>query len=116
VFSAQHNASELEKQFAEALGDTASLFDQTHGRFVVRISGDDATRLLAKGTSLDLDEGAFPAQGASHTTIEHLPALVVRRANPACFELSVPRSYAGSLLTWFTVAAEEFGYSAEPSI
>jgi sarcosine oxidase subunit gamma len=116
VFSAKHNATELEKQLADALGDTASLFDQTHGRFVVRISGDDATRLLAKGTSLDLDEGVFLAQGASHATIEHLPALVVRRATPVCFELSVPRSYAGSLLAWFTEAAEEFGYSVETSI
>jgi heterotetrameric sarcosine oxidase gamma subunit len=116
VFSAKHNSSELEKRLADALGDTASLFDQTHGRFVVRISGDDATRLLAKGTSLDLDEGIFPTQGASHATIEHLPALVVRRTNPICFELSVPRSYAGSLLAWFTEAAVEFGYNVETSI
>ena len=59
VFSAKYNASALEKRFADVLGDAASLFDQTQGRFVVRISGDDATHLLAKGTPLDLDEGAF---------------------------------------------------------
>jgi len=110
VFSAEHSAQEVELRLAYELGDTASLFDQSHGRFVLRISGDDATRLLAKGTSLDLDEGVFPAQGASHSTLEHMPVLVAKRTSPQCFELSVPRSYAGSLLNWLTEAALEFGY------
>ena len=116
VFSTKHSAFELEKRLEDKLGDTASLFDQTHGRFVVRISGDDATRLLAKGTSLDLDESAFPIQGASHSMIEHIPVLVVRNTSPACYDLSVPRSYAGSLLAWFSEAAAEFGYSVETPV
>ncbi|MHA1164595.1 MAG: sarcosine oxidase subunit gamma [Alphaproteobacteria bacterium] len=110
VFSAKHSARLLEQRLADELGDSASLFDHSHARFVVRINGDDATGLLAKGTSLDLDESAFPAHGASHSTIEHIPALVARRSSPPCFELSVPRSYAGSLLSWLAEAAQEFGY------
>ena len=110
VFSTKLGAQALERQLADALENAASLFDQTHGRFIIRISGDDAVRLLAKGTSLDLDESVFPALGASHTTLEHIPALVVRRTSPDCFELSVPRSYAGSLQSWLGGAAREFGY------
>ncbi len=113
VFSETHGAQALERRLADELGDTASLFDQSHARFVVRISGDGATGLLAKGTALDLDGGAFPAEGASHTMIEHIPALVVRRAVPACYDLSVPRSYAGSYVAWLAEAALEFGYSVE---
>ncbi len=113
VFSETHGAQALDRRLADALGDTASLFDQSHARFVVRISGNDATGLLAKGTPLDLDAGAFPAEGASHTMIEHIPALVRRRAVPACYDLSVPRSYAGSCVAWLAEAARGFGYAVE---
>ena len=110
VFSETHSAQALERRLADELGDTASLFDQSHARFVVRISGDDATRLLAKGTPLDLEAGALPAHGASHSMIEHIPALVARCAIPVYYELSVPRSYAGSYVAWLAEAALEYGY------
>ncbi len=113
VFSETHGAQALERRLSDELGDTASLFDQSHARFVVRLSGDGATGLLAKGTPLDLDAGAFPAQWASHTMIEHIPALVARRALPVCYDLSVPHSYAGSFLAWLAEAALGFGYAVE---
>ncbi len=113
VFSETHSAQVLERRLADELGETASLFDQSHARIVVRISGDSATGLLAKGTPLDLDAGAFPAEGASHTMIEHIPALVARRAVPACYDLSVPRSYAGSFVAWLAEAALGFGYTVQ---
>jgi len=105
LFSERHSAQALERRLADKLGDTASLFDQSHARFVVRISGDDATRLLAKGTPLDLEAGALPAHGASHTMLEHIPALVVRCASPVTYDLSVPCSYAGSFMAWLGEAA-----------
>lgn len=110
VFSAKRNARKVEKLIADELGDTASLFDQSQGRFVLRINGSNAKGLLSKGSSLNLDEGTFPEIGGSHTTLEHIPALITQRTSPACFELSVPRSYAGSLLSWIAEAALEFGY------
>lgn len=113
VFSETHSAQALERRLADELGDTASLFDQSHARFVVRISGDDATRLLAKGTPLDLEAGALPAHGASHSMIEHIPALVARCAIPVYYELSVPRSYAESYVAWLTEAALEYGYAVD---
>jgi len=116
VFSETHDVQALERRFADELGDTASLFDQSHARFVVRISGNDATGLLAKGTPLDLEAGALPAHGASHTIIEHIPALVARCAIPVYYDLSVPCSYAGSFLTWLAEAALDFRYIVEPPV
>jgi sarcosine oxidase subunit gamma len=113
VFSETHDARTLERRLADELGDTASLFDQSHARLVLRISGNNATGLLAKGTPLDLDVGAFPSPGASHTTIDHIPALVARHAVPVCYDLSVPRSYAGSFWAWLAEAALEFGCTVE---
>jgi len=113
VFSETHGALSLEPRLVEALGETASLFDQSHARFVVRLGGPAAFRLLAKGTPLDLEAGAVPGQGASHTAIAHIPALVVRRARPLCTDLSVARSYAGSFMAWLAEAALEIGYTVE---
>jgi heterotetrameric sarcosine oxidase gamma subunit len=113
VFSETLGADALERRLGDELGDTASLFDQSHVRIVVGIRGDGATGLLAQGTNLDLGGGAPPAPGASHTALDHVPALVVRRAERNSYNWSVPRSYAGSFVAWFSEAALEFGYTVE---
>jgi heterotetrameric sarcosine oxidase gamma subunit len=82
----------------------ASLFDHSHGRFVVRLSGTKAQTLLAKGTALDLRQPPFPARGAAHTAIAHMPALVIRR-EPAVYDISGAGSYAGSFVAWLKEAA-----------
>ena len=90
--------SELEK----AIGDDASVFDQSHGRFVVRLSGPGATDVLARGASLDLHDPGMPEAWGSHAPIEHMPALVIRRMlkNTIAYDVSIPRSYAGSFVAW----------------
>lgn len=113
VFSETLDASALERRLGDGLGDTASLFDQSHTRIVVGIRGGRATELLAQGTPLDLDGNAPPAPGASHTALDHVPALVVRRADPGSYDLFVPCSYAGSFVAWLAEAAMEFGYTVE---
>ncbi len=91
----------------------ASLFDQSEGRVVVRLSGPNAAVALAMGTPLDLLGPAFPAEGASHTVIEHIPVLVAWRAKPVCYDISLPRSYAASFITWLRETARDFGYVIE---
>ncbi len=115
IFSETHGAEALQRRLADELGETASLFDQSHARFVIRISGDNATGVLAKGSPLDLDAGPFRGQGASHTTIAHIPVLVARRGAPPCHDLSVPLGYAVSFMAWLLEAARESGYTVEAS-
>lgn len=96
--SAAKAVQELEK----AVDALASVFDQSDGRFVIRLSGPGADGVLACGTSLDLQDPTLPAKWGTHTQIEHIPALVLRRASngTAVFDVSVPRSYAGSFVAW----------------
>lgn len=89
------------------VGDSASVFDQSHGRSVVRLEGAKAVEVLAKGTPLDLREPEFPPLGAAHTMIAHIPALIARRRENA-FNLSVARSYAGSFSAWLRETGQEF--------
>ena len=96
--SAAKTVQELEK----AVNSLASVFDQSDGRFVVRLSGPGAVDVLARGTSLDLHDPSLTNQWGAHTLIEHIPALVLRRESEdvAVFDVSVPRSYAGSFVAW----------------
>jgi heterotetrameric sarcosine oxidase gamma subunit len=85
-------------------GDCSSLFDQTHGRFVARLSGARAQTLLSKGTALDLRPPYFPARGGSHTRIAQMPVLVIRRES-AVYDISGASSYARSFVAWLKDAA-----------
>ena len=99
-----HGRSNLKKleELEKAVDGDASVFDQSEGRFVVRLSGPSAVDVLARGTSLDLHDPAMPEEWGTHTLIEHIPALVVRRVqnNAIVYDVSVPRSYAGSFAAW----------------
>ena len=113
VFAEGRGPSDAMNELHGIAGASASLFDQSAGRCVIRLAGSHAADVLAKGTSLDLQSEALRAPGASHSVIEHIPALVVRRGDPACYDISVPRSYAGSFIAWLGEAALEYGYVFE---
>lgn len=89
------------REFEKLTDSLASAFDQTDGRFVVRLSGRKAVDVLARGTSLDLQNPSLPAQWGSNTSIGHIPALLLcRREKNAVYDVSAPRSYAGSFIAW----------------
>lgn len=98
---------------AAAVGDAASLTGQSCGRAVVRLSGPRAPDVLAKGCPIDFHPRVFPTPGSSHTSIEKMPVLVVKRDDRPSFDLAVARSYAGSFVRWLTDSAQEFGYRVE---
>ncbi len=113
VFAQGRSPGEVKRELSGIVGASVSLFDQSAGRSVIRLSGAHVADVLAKGAPLDLQSESLPATGASHTAINHIPALVVRCANPACHDVSVPRSYAGSFIAWLCEAALEYGYVIE---
>lgn len=95
---------------AEVAGDSASIFDQSEGRVVLRLSGEQAADILAKGSALDLQGPTFPATGGAQTVIEHIPALVAKRSAADAYDISVPHSYAASFVSWLREAARDSGY------
>ncbi|MCG8648505.1 MAG: hypothetical protein MI861_01655 [Pirellulales bacterium] len=93
-----------------AIHKAASVFDQSAGRAVIRISGKCAADLLAKGTALDLHAADLPAESASLTAIAHMPAVLIRRHKPECYDISLSVSYAASFASWLLEAIEEFDH------
>lgn len=113
AFAERRTPASVVRSLEKTIETEASLFDQSAGRCTLRLSGDKALHVLAKGTSLDLHPQSLPIRGAAHTVIEHIPALVARRNDLAWHDISVPCSYALSLATWLLEAARDVGYTIE---
>ena len=90
----------------------ASLTDVSDARGVVRVAGERARDVLAKGCSLDLHERGFEAGSCAQSTIA-LCQVVLQRlpddgAGPV-YQLYAGRSFAIYLWEWLTDASLEYG-------
>lgn len=70
--------------------------DQSHGRVRIGLSGSGARDLLARGTAVDLDAGAFGQGEAAMTLFGHISVHIARTGTDS-FELTVQRGFAESL-------------------
>lgn len=101
----------------QAFEGIASLSDQSDGRALIRISGPDATKALAKISSLDFHDSAFPVGSAATTSVDHTTVNLWRSSDGAdgfpVFNLLVFSSFAESL--WHTVMDSSAEYGVEVS-
>lgn len=93
----------------------ASLSDQSDGRALIRISGPDARKMLAKISSVDFHDDVFPVGAAASTSVDHTTVNLWRSADAAdgspVFNLLVFSSFAGSL--WHTILDSSVEYGVE---
>ena len=85
------------------------VFDLSHARMVVRLSGEHARDVLAKGCPLDLT-ALMPGRGAS-TVLG--PFSVVINCDTTGYEVVFNRTYARSGWEWLAHAALEFGLEVQ---
>jgi heterotetrameric sarcosine oxidase gamma subunit len=81
------------------------LTDLGHARTVIRIEGEAARALLAKGVGPDLHPSVFPAGACLQTIVAHTNILLHAVDAAPCFDLYVPRSYAADFWDWLCDAA-----------
>lgn len=74
----QARALEPERIAAQAPGESVTWVDLTHGRALVRLSGTDGPRLLAKLCGIDLGEEVTPDGAAFRTSVAALATDVIR--------------------------------------
>ncbi len=96
--------------------DACVVVDVSHGRTVLRISGNDARRLLAKGCALDVHPAAFAANACAQTAIARINVLIHRVGDGDAYDLYCARSTARSLWHWITQGAAEYGYRVDPPL
>lgn len=82
--------------------------DQTQSKTQIRIHGEDAKALLARGLQLDLADEAFPVGTACTSHINHMGVTVLRLADDneqPNYEVWVMRGFAVSLMEFLTASA-----------
>ncbi len=91
----------------------ASFSDQSDGRVLIRISGASVRAMLAKLSSIDLDDAMFPVGSAAATSIEHTGVNLWRDANDAdgssVFNILAFSSFADSIWHAMLESSIEFG-------
>lgn len=101
---------DLEFELREVLGGLASVVDQSSGRTVIRISGERARDVLAKGLPLDLHPKAFQPGHAAITHIDHIGAMFWQLDASPVYEVAVFRSFTESFADWLVHSAHEFAH------
>lgn len=90
--------------------DVAAITDLSHARAVVRVSGPDTRRMLAKMCPLDLDASVFTA-GRCALTVLGQAGVLLAAVSDEVIDVFLSRSYAVSAWESLTDAAAEYGYS-----
>lgn len=116
AFTARSAGDQFTK-IAQAFAGIASLSDQSDGRCLIRISGPRSREALAKFSSLDLHDTAFPVGTAATSSVDHTAVNIWREANgadgQAVFNLLVFTSFADSL--WHTIVESSLEYGLAAS-
>ena len=95
--------TELGKKFAKI---HHALNDMSSGQTIVRLTGDNAAHVLAKGCTLDLHASVFAAPMCAQTRIAKTQ-IFLRSIEGRAFDVIVRRSFADYFWTWLTNAAAD---------
>jgi sarcosine oxidase subunit alpha len=99
------------RQLVEEAGEFASVIDLTHGRAMLRLTGEHAADALAKVCGIDLSDEAIPDGAAFRTSVAKLVTDVARldHANVPGYLLHCERSSGQYLFNAVLDAGTEFG-------
>ena len=94
----------------DALGNRHATMNVLTGGYVtLRVSGDDASNLLAKGCTLDFHPGVFMTGQCAQTGLSKASVLIAKTDDAPMFEVLVRRSFAEYLAHWLRQAGAEYG-------
>jgi sarcosine oxidase subunit gamma len=105
---AENVAPDWAERIADDMAGLASVFDQSSGYAILRLSGAEAAAVLRKGAFLDFHVDAFPPGSVAVAVIEHIGA-ILWRLDETVFEIVVFRSFASSFWHWLVTAAASIG-------
>lgn len=117
VFAPRGDEAAQLEAMTKAFAGVASLSDQCDGRCLIRVSGPRARDAIAKFSSLDLHDSAFPVGASANTSVDHTAVTFWRDANGAdghpVYNMLVFTSFADSL--WHVILDSSLEYGVETS-
>jgi methylglutamate dehydrogenase subunit D len=99
----------LEQRLHSALGEAASLTDQSDGRAVLRLSGPRIRDALAKGVPVDLHPRVFKPGDTVMTVVSYINVHLWQVDYTPTYDIAMFRSFAVAFWDWLAAAAAEFG-------
>ncbi len=99
----------------ENLRGLASIADQSDARVIRHLQGDRVREILAKGVPIDLHPRSFRTGDVATTVVAYIGVQIQQLDDRPTFQLMAFRSFAGSLWSWLTKSAAEFGAELKPS-
>ena len=105
---AGRGTGELLESLQQAVGKSAAVVDQSHGRCGLRLSGENAGKVMAKNTAIDLHPRSFSAGQCAQTSVAHMNASLVQVDDKPTYDLFVARSLARSFAHAIEHACAEF--------
>ena len=100
----------LARDLAQRLKGLASISDQSGGRTVLRLSGQRAREVLAKGLPIDLHPSVFGPGSTATSTISLMGVQLWQVDDAPTYDMAIFRSVSASFWRWLTASAGEFGY------
>jgi methylglutamate dehydrogenase subunit D len=109
IASAQAPETGLAARLRARIGPFAAVTDQSDARLVLHLSGANVRDVLAKGVPIDLHPKVFKVGDVAVTLAAYI-GVQIDRLDDATWQLTTPRSTAGSFWSWLSASAAEFGY------
>ena len=111
--------SDQETQLVQTLGDSlgqipTSVTDITGSQTLLKLSGQSALKLIAKGCSLDLHPRVFGSGQCAQTVLGKAPIVVWKPDETSSYNIIVRRTYADYLAHWLKDAGYEYGLALLP--
>lgn len=114
IASAEGADASFVTKMRSRIGPLAAVMDQTDARAVIRLSGPKAREVLAKGVPTDLHPTVFKAGDVATTLVAYIGVQLDLLDDGPTYQLTAPRSMAGSFWSWLAASAAEFGYEVLP--
>ena len=94
----------------DALGNRHATMNMLSGGYVaLRISGEDASNLLAKGCTLDFHPGVFRTGQCAQSGLAKASVLIAKADEAPVYDVLVRRSFAEYVAHWLRHAGAEYG-------
>ena len=112
--------SDQETQLVQTLGDSlgqipTSVTDITGSQTLLKLSGQSALKLIAKGCSVDLHPRVFGPGQCAQTILAKVPIVIWRPDDTPTYNIVVRRTYADHLARWLEDAGYEYGLALLPA-
>ena len=104
------DATGIVSRLRSRLGPFAAVTDQSDARLVLHLSGPRVRDVLAKGVPIDLHPRAFKPGDVATTLVAYIGVQIDMLDAAPTYQLTAPRSMAGSFWSWLSASAAEFGY------